>query len=91
MGSCLKCQKPLAEPRSKGRRRVYCSMPCRRLGEAERRRITRELARLQARRSEILGSPWGSPEGRQRAAFGIDAELVTLEARLRLLYAEAEK
>ena len=90
MANCLKCSKPLAEPTPTGRPKRYCSMPCRRLGEAERRRIERELVRLQAKRSEIVLSPWGSREGRRLGAQNIDEVIVQLERRLHALYAEAE-
>ena len=90
MAACVKCAKPLPEAKHTGRPRVYCSMPCRRLGEAERRRLERELARLQARRSNVLAEPWGKPEWRQRDALRLDQVIVQIETRLRLLYAAGE-
>ena len=69
---------------------MYCSLPCRRLGEAERRRIERELVRLQAKRSEVLLNPgWGSQEARRRGVQDIDEVIVQLERRLHALYEES--
>ena len=69
---------------------MYCSLPCRRLGEAERRRIERELVRLQDKRSEVLLNPWwGSQEARRRGVQDLDEVIVQLERRLHALYEES--
>lgn len=74
--ACVECGAALAQPAT-GRPRRFCSAACRRLREVRRRRIERELQRLEELRSECALRP----------VAGDDLYLARLAARERELEA----
>ena len=47
MNNCVKCGNPITATKEKGRKKVYCSIACRRSAELEIRRINERLTGLE--------------------------------------------
>jgi len=47
MQNCVKCKQPIGESKSVGRKKVYCSVACRRAAELEIRRINDRITGLE--------------------------------------------
>lgn len=47
MGNCIKCKQPIKESKDTGRKRIYCSVACRRSAELEIRRINDRITGLE--------------------------------------------
>ncbi|MBS0483992.1 MAG: hypothetical protein JSS06_02050 [Proteobacteria bacterium] len=47
MGNCVKCKQPIEESKGTGRKKVYCSVACRRAAELEIRRINERITGLE--------------------------------------------
>jgi hypothetical protein len=47
MKSCVKCKQPIEESKGTGRKKVYCSVACRRAAELEIRRINERITGLE--------------------------------------------
>ena len=90
MSECPKCGATLPTPAATGRPRRYCSTACRRLGEIERRRLTRILDALEDRRIAdqfSTGCDFADLQGRDRAQRLADilTAILSVENRLRAL------
>ena len=87
MGVCRACGEPLSS-RAHGRR--FCSLPCRREGERQRRGLRRNLDRLIAeeRRLQTLEQCWQGRDEALRRVGGADRipeELAALARRRRVI------
>ena len=47
MENCVKCKQPIEESKGTGRKKVYCSVACRRAAELEIRRINERITGLE--------------------------------------------
>ena len=58
---CRCCGDKLIQPTGPGRKRLYCSIPCRRKQERALARLRRVLKRLEARKERYAtpGNSWG--------------------------------
>lgn len=82
--------KPLTRPKT-GRPPLYCSVACRRVAEAELRRVDRRIASLEADRDRAIldgatGYTYPSPEMNRRRLAAIETAIAGATERQRQLY-----
>lgn len=89
MTSCPIDGRPLTRPAT-GRPPTYCSVACRRVAEAELRRIDRRLATLESDRDRVIldGATYSypSPKANKARLAALATAIATATARQRQLY-----
>ena len=85
MQNCVKCKQPIEESKGTGRKKVYCSVACRRSAELEIRRINERITGLERiAESYRLKIPVLDVYGKEEDVL---AELSRQESRLKELLA----